>query len=315
MGEQLKFPYEPSEKKRFEISDDEYSRERLATVKSFYETMHQSFDVPMGLALFGSLAKGKELDAEKKDASDVDFTLYIDLDEYKRKYIENLKNNKDFSEFEVRRLDGFCRDFSERKLLNGGIQKIREGQELTLEEKNFFEKRLQKFNFDQFIFFLAVWHGYADISRSDGTPQKFSFRGKPQYPIERMNHLLRIKDVQIWPIQFEGEFSIKNQVQKVKNLCESVNKGESDQREYVLDQERYGIARIFGLDIGGGMKPYRQAFVRELLLLPQEEGEKLWGIVNDSVRIRERANTIPEHMEKQFPKTLQEAARYYGVQS
>ena len=148
MGEQLKFPYEPSEKKRFEVSDDEYSRERLATVKSFYETMHQSFDVPMGLALFGSLAKGKELDAEKKDASDVDFTLYIDLDEYKRKYIENLKNNKDFSEFEVRRLDGFCRDFSERKLLNGGIQKIREGQELTLEEENFFEKRFQKFNFE-----------------------------------------------------------------------------------------------------------------------------------------------------------------------
>ena len=71
---------------------------------------------------------------------------------------------------------------------------------------------------------------------------------------------------------------------------------------------------MFGLDIGGGMKPYRQAFVRERLLLPQEEGEKLWGIVNDSVRIRERTNTIPEHMEKQFPKTLQEAARYYGVQ-
>ncbi len=58
--------------------------------------MHQSLDVPMGLALFGSLAKGEGLDAEKKDASDVDFTLYIDLDEYKRKYIENLKNNKDF---------------------------------------------------------------------------------------------------------------------------------------------------------------------------------------------------------------------------
>ena len=194
--------------------------------------------------------------------------------------------------------------------MNGGIQKIREGKELTLEEKNFFEKKLQKFNFDQFIFFLAVWHGYADISRSDGTPQKFSFRGKPQYPIERMNHLLRIKDVQVWPIQFEGEFSIKNQVQKVKNLCESVSKGEGDQREYVLDQERCGIARIFGLDTGGGMKPYRQAFVRELLFLPQEEGEKLWGIVNDSVRIRERANAIPELWKSSFP---QRSKRQLGI--
>lgn len=313
MGEQLKFPYEPGEKKRFEISDDEYSRERLATAKSFYETMHRSFDVPMGLALFGSLTKGKELDVEKKDASDIDFTLYIDLDEYKRKYIENLKNNKDFLEFEACRLDGLCRDFSERKLLSESVRKVREGLGISLEEEEFFRKRLQKFNLDQFVFFLAVWHGYVDFSNSEGAHQKFSFRGKSQYPIEKINHLLRIKDVQAWPIQFDGEFSIKNQVQKVKDICKGDNKDDDDRRNYALDQGRYEVARIFGLDVGGGMKLYRQAFVQELLLLPQEEGEALWRTVNDSVRIRERNNVVPEHMEKQFPKTLQEAARYYGV--
>ena len=78
MNERPKIPYEPSEQKRFDISKDEYSRERLAVVKSFYETMRKSFDVSMGLVLFGSLAKGKELDAVKKDATDVDFTLFID---------------------------------------------------------------------------------------------------------------------------------------------------------------------------------------------------------------------------------------------
>ncbi|MCA9364631.1 MAG: hypothetical protein KC736_01935 [Candidatus Moranbacteria bacterium] len=316
MGEFPKVSYEPSEKKRFEISKDEYSRERLETIKTFYEKMQHSFGIPMGVALSGSLAKGKELDAEKKDASDVDFTFYIDFDEYKQKYIENLGRNKDFLDFESRRLDGVCHNSSDRKLLDESVQKLRNKEDLSLDEKEFLEKRLQNFNMDQFLFFLTVWHGYADFSDSEGISQDFSFRGKSRYPIERMNHLLRIKDVQVWPIQFEGEFSIKSQVERVKKLRENIGDVEDNQREYAvgrLDQERYGIARIFWLDIGGGMKLYRQAFIRELLLLPSEEGEKLWNVVNESVRIRERDNAIPEHMEKQFPKTLQEAARYYSI--
>lgn len=314
MNEFLKFPYSPSVNKRFEISDDEYSRERLIAVKSFYETMHHSFDIPMGLVLFGSLAKGKKLDSEKKDASDVDFTLYIDLDEYKRKYIANLRNNKDFLEFETRRLDEFCRDFSARKLLDSSMRKAQEGKNLVLEEKDFFEKKFQKFSPDQFLFFLAVWHEYTAFSGARNASQGFSFRGKPQYPVERMKNLLKIKDIQVWPIQLSGEFSIKSQVQVTKDALESLNLDTGDRRakEYILDQERCGIARMFGLDIGGGMKKYRQGFIRELLL-SEGAGEELWSIVNDAVRIRERDGRISEGIEKQFPQTLREAARYYGM--
>lgn len=320
MIEQWKFPYESSQKKRFDVSSDEYSHERISVMKSFYEKLHQSFDVPMGLALFGSLAKGKELDTEKKDASDIDFSLYIDLDEYKKKYIENLqkKKNEKFLEFEVRRFDALCNGFHEKKLLTEGAQNIRSGKNLTLEQKDFFEKCLQRFGEDRFLFFLAIWHGYAEFSDFDGKPQKFSFQGKAQYPIERMAHLLRIKDAKVLPIQFQGEFSIEAQVEKVKTLSENIPKISDEKQKSFLDQERrYGIAQIacfFSLDIGGGMKPYRQDFIRKLLLLPQEEGERLWNIVNDSVRVFERSNEIPEHIERQFPKNLQEAARYYGVQ-
>lgn len=45
----------------------------------------------------------------------------------------------------------------------------------------------------------------------------------------------------------------------------------------------------------------------------EETDEELWRIVNDAVRIRERDGHISESIEKQFPHTLREAVRYYGV--
>ena len=261
MNELPRVSYEPSKKKRFEISEDEYSRERLATIKSFYERMQESFGVSMGIVLFGSLAKGKKLNNEIKDSSDVDFTLFVDIDEYRKLYIENLRNNKLFSEFEIRRLDGICHGAPERRLLRESSRKIQEGRDLSHEEQAFFENKFQKFNESQFIFFLAAWHGYVDFSGTSSDGKNFSFRGKREYPIERIQHLLKVKDIQAWPIQMHGEFSIKNQVQRVADLLNNPVEDNHDRQMYILDQERCGIARIFGLDVGGGMKIYRQAFV------------------------------------------------------
>lgn len=314
MNEHIKVPYNPSNEKRFEISKDEYSRERLQSIKSFYENIHSKFNISMGLVLFGSLAKGKELTDTTKDEADVDFTLYIDIDEYREKYIENLRNNKDFLNFEIRRLNGICQNFIERKLLIEVDQKIRESIDLNQKEIEFVQEKLKIYSPDQFIFFLAVWHGYVDIYDTTSNQQDFSFRGKRQYPIERLKHLLQITDVQALPIQISGESSIQSQVEIVKHLNEDFDQ-DTAKKEYILNQERCGVARMFGLDIGGGMKRYRQAFIHELFLLPQEERTKLWDIVNDSVRIWERGNAIPGGMEKQFPKTPDEAALYFGVQT
>lgn len=145
MNEMPKMAYEPSQEKRFEISGDEYSRERIEMIRLFYDKLRSFFGVSMGLVLFGSLAKGKKLDVETKENADIDFTLFIDL------------------------------------------------------------------------------------------------------------------------------------------------------------------------DVGGGIKPYRQAFIKELLSMNGNAGEELWRIVDDSVRYCERNGIIPEGIEKQFPDTLQKAARYYGV--
>lgn len=311
MNEFPKISYEPSEKRRFEVSKDEYSRERIKTVESFYEKMRNYFDVSMGLVLFGSLVKGKILDKENQENSDIDFTLFVDLDEYRKKYIENLRNNTVFAGFEARRLGEFCSDSFERKKLIESIRNIESKREIDWEEKDLIEKKIQRYVPDQFLFILAIWHGYINVSDSDQSEQ-FFYRGKQAQDVEKLSHLLGIMDVQVWPIQFSGEFSIRSQVEKVRDIYEDNLKNESDRNKYLLMQGKIGIARIFGLDVGGGMRMYKQSFVKNLLTEDSSEGEFLWHIVNESVRFSERENRIPESIERQFPETLQEAARHYG---
>lgn len=313
MNEMPKIPYSPSQEKRFEVSEDEYSRERLKVAELFYDKMKQIFDVSIGLVLFGSLAKGKKLNHETKESADIDLTLFVDLDEYQDKYIENLRNNRDFLDFELRRLDDSHHNATSKKLMYESFDDIKTGRDINPNEKECIEKEFHIHSRNQFLFMLAMWHGYITNSSHEIRNDTFSFQGKQDSGVEKINHLLAIKDVQVWPIQFHGEFSILNQIEKVKNLTKREPLNETERDKYMLEQEKIGIARIFGLDVGGGMKSYRQAFIRDLLALSNKDGEALWSIVNDAVRSCERNNNIPQGMERQFPKNLQEAVRYYGV--
>jgi hypothetical protein len=313
MNEMPKIPYSPSQEKRFEVSVDEYSRERLKVAELFYDKMKQLFDVSMGLVLFGSLVKGKTLNNETKESADIDLTLFVDLDEYQDKYIENLRKNRDFFDFELRRLDDSYHNALSKKLMYESFDDIKNGRDISLNEKECIEKEFHIHSRNKFLFMLAVWHGYITDSSHEIMSNTFSFRGKHDGSIERINHLLTLKDVQVWPVQFHGEFSVLNQVGTIKNLTREDSTTKTERDIYVLEQEKMGIARIFGLDVGGGMKPYRQAFIRDLLSLNSTDGETLWNIVNDAVRSCERNNNISKNIERQFPKTLQEAVTYYRV--
>lgn len=73
------------------------------------------------------------------------------------------------------------------------------------------------------------------------------------------------------------------------------------------------VARAFHLDFMGGLKSYRQDFVRHLLTLPKEEGERMWNYVAQLITSWERLGRIPDAIQGQFPQTLDDAARYYVV--
>jgi hypothetical protein len=275
--------------------------------------MKQIFDVSMGLVLFGSLVKGKKLNIDTKENADVDLTLFVDLDEYQDKYIENLRNNPAFFDFELRRLDDSRHDNIGKKLMYESFDDIKNGRDVNLNEKECIEKEFRIHSRNQFLFMLATWHGYVTDASHEIKRDTFSFQGKQESDVERINHLFDLKDVQIWPVQFHGEFSILNQVTRLRDLSRGNSANKTERDSYVLKQEKIGIARVFGLDVGGGMKPYRQAFIRNLLTLRDEDGEVLWNVVNDAIRSCERNNNIQHNIEKQFPDTLKKAAIYYGV--
>src|SRR3989344_6495150 len=203
MNEMPRISYEPSKKKRFEISNDEYSKERLETLKLFYDSMKQLFDVPMGLVLFGSLAKGKELDDAKKESADIDFTLFVDLDNYQEKYIENLKRNPIFADFEERRLVQSCHSDLERRSLTDGFGDIKKGNAIPLHGEEIIQREIREYSPSQFLFILAAWYGYIHLSDVRGDTPLFSFRGKEEKNVEKIRHLLKLKDVQVWPTQFK----------------------------------------------------------------------------------------------------------------
>ncbi len=72
-----KVPYVPSNKKRFEISDDFTSRERIYNLLELYKKINETFsEIEVAFSLFGSLAKGKKLSRENRKSADLDLVVY-----------------------------------------------------------------------------------------------------------------------------------------------------------------------------------------------------------------------------------------------
>lgn len=77
-----KIAYTPSENKRFEISPDPFSRERVQALHAAYNQLRAEIpDVSIAFTLGGSLAKGKVLTEETAKAADIDLHYFIDKDE------------------------------------------------------------------------------------------------------------------------------------------------------------------------------------------------------------------------------------------
>ena len=80
MNKAEKVSYVPSQTKRFEISNDPISRERLAALTAMIKELRNKHPFVVGAILFGSLSKGKRLDENIADKSDIDFIIYLDAD-------------------------------------------------------------------------------------------------------------------------------------------------------------------------------------------------------------------------------------------
>lgn len=281
----------------------------------YREAIQEGFpEVSHGLVLFGSLSKGKKLEKENAHNADVDFTLYVDLDEYLEKYSENVSHSEIFADFEFRRLISKNNTPQVKRDVENFFQSLKKGKSPFSESAELVQEINIRNNNEMFLYYLALWHGYITDIKDDKLKESLEFFGKKEYQIERVAALSKIKDIQALPIQFEGEFSILTQVMHLLKCEEDFSKSPNERNAYIVEQERIGVARLFSLDIGGGMKVYRQAFIQKLLELSRERGEKCWETVDRAVRNVERNGNISNEIERQFPVTLKKAVRYYGVE-
>ncbi len=84
-GERVKIKYEPSTRRRYDISPDEISRERVKWYMRAFKDFRAQFPVPVTITFFGSLTKGKVLDETIAHHSDVDAHIFIDAEAFATK--------------------------------------------------------------------------------------------------------------------------------------------------------------------------------------------------------------------------------------
>ncbi len=249
-------PYEPSRTKRFEISADAISRERLKTLHGAYQDWKQKLpEVGIGFTLYGSLSKGKVLDAESAKHSDVDVRLFIDQQDIERSLAtlpeEIMQHYYDIATAEA---------------------KVQMNPE-------------------------TAWRAVADLMRRDIT-QRFAELATPTDC-----------SVSAQPIAMHGDHSIAQHMEHY--LYPAIDQDPSDPSNFA---DGYTIASYWHLDVGGGMRPYRKAFLEELKRHETpEEQERIWSTIHDAIISVERAANIPEQIAKQFPATFADACQYYGV--
>lgn len=245
--------FEGSAQKRFEIATDSYSRERLRVLRETLAEWKQKLpDIHLGLSLFGSLSKGKPLDASVAAQSDIDAHVFLDCDDVARK-----------------------------------------GQMLPQEV------------------IMRYYHIASDEDKRQWNPKTawWVLAGLIEADVAGKLHQLTppVNDgIRVQPISLHHKDSLYDRVYRY-----AYPDLDNNPEDFV---DHFVVAAPWHLDVGGGMRRYRRAFLEDLLTNESPaEREKLWEEVYHCIVNVERLDNIPTDLKKQFPRTFREACHYYGV--
>lgn len=87
-----KFPYTPPAEKRYAVSRDSTTQERIEFIRDLQKRLTEYFGIEIGITLYGSITKGKDLsDREVAAASDIDCNIFFDGDYVSEHYGEFLE--------------------------------------------------------------------------------------------------------------------------------------------------------------------------------------------------------------------------------
>ncbi len=269
-----KVDYNSSEHKRFEISQDRYSRERIRNLKEMFTELKKDLNIDLGMILFGSLSKGKALNHKTHNLSDIDVTIYINQGQFKKKCFSFIKEKKLTQEFKeeliLAKNNSFSVSQAQKSLQNKTKPNSYDSENLKKLKFIAAKKIIDKFIFNKFekLFPDIEFNAYRDVD-----------------------------------IQLIDDSSIKDSINQLI--------GSVDTADY--EGNVFQLARYFALDVGGGMKKYRQNFLNSIAKYAKTERDRIWTMVSDAVVSFERKNNIPISIRSQYPKTYEQACKYYGV--
>lgn len=266
MAERKKAPYTTSQKSRFVISDDPYSQERFAAVKTAVQVIQEMCPAVVDGVLLGSLSKGKVLTAQTASQTDIDLVMMVEPDKM-------------------------------ASVQDGLMVKVPYAPAL----KNALRYRFPSTNeagLDQLAYTTFV-RTHAKSLIAANIKDKNNKAG-----VETSSIITK-------PIASEGQYSIYEETKDVFNGA----KDWTEHRQRLakkMNQILIGnVALFWGWDLNGGLMPFRETFFKQLASLGDELRETNWQAIDNYIRYWERKYQISPQLEKFYPKTFEEAVKYY----
>lgn len=264
--------YTPPANLRFLISPDPFSMERFDAVRQTCVAM-RGYPHFAGLTLFGSLAKGKNLeDPRIRNRTDVDLFCFLDG--------ESLLTDTDYL-YREEPLYARIAAFTEQDLDIALLNRTRLSSNQPLDQLPRPDKER---------IFIAVSLFEERVTKAMIT--------HTQNPLNRPSHI----NVKCALIAREGLYSITDTVARADQSIQN--------RQWKVIW-LLGIANLFGYDVDGGLSIYRRAFMEQLAALPPIDQERRWALVADTIAFWERNRRIPKTLEREFPTSFSAAQEYY----
>lgn len=273
-----KIPYTPSLEKRFEISDDPISRARARALLKTFRELKAEIPFFAGFTLSGSLSKGKVLIPQTAASADIDLNVFLDSDRIPGSAVAFAQQNEDFRQFL---------------------------EDERVKDRDFYE-RFQGYSWMDTIVQQAETQGVARAV----IEYTASFVRARMFQHTFIENGDRVElDIVSYLIAKEGQNAIER-------LAEEKLVDRSMPIPFLGGSSRL-LAAPFGLDIGGGLREYRRAFIRKLQELSSQEAAAWWGSFREAMMNWERNYPFdsfpgPDKLTSQYPMGVPNAARYYG---
>ena len=300
----IKINYEPNSDRRWRVSSDEISRNRISQLvtsrNKIKDQLRFSVDqsIEIAFSVYGSLTKNKILTKDSAEYTDIDLVVFYDEDQLYKQFQNILTYNPESM---------FSRIF--KKIKNGNL---RDGL-LSVEEENFLRtsNNLSKIeanelaNFDKKVAVKTI-----NLLINLLLAKTISNKVEPVSP--ESLELFGIVPF-VLPISKKNETILKL-VQKQRAFLRLHKSNES---EFQGNGYTFQIASFFHLDLGGGLKPFIKDFLLKLKdNYPSEDQNDYWEIIKNSVMKQERGDQIlVEKVKNQFPSTFNDALNYWRVDS